>query len=294
MTSDLSRAIDELYGVPPKEFSAARNAKAAALKAAGHAEEARSVRQLGKPSPFLWAANQLGRQDRERVAHFVDVVNRTRQSQLRDPRTAAEGMKAIRTELQALTNRAAEILSAAGYRVSPASAARISNTVLAAAVDSDLVDDLRHGRLSAELPAPGFEVLAGSDGGRRLRLVHGGRSAGARHAAEPDSAAERDHGATRDRADARREHAEAKREQAEARRREVEARRAQEQAERERLAQEIAALRRDAEQRKTAAEQAVQEVRRLEQQLADARRTLRAAEREADAAARRARRRTHS
>jgi len=40
VTSDVARAIDELYGVPPKDFSSARNAKAAALKAAGRSADA--------------------------------------------------------------------------------------------------------------------------------------------------------------------------------------------------------------------------------------------------------------
>ena len=42
----MTRAIDELYAVPPKEFSSARNAKAAALKAAGRAADADAVRRL--------------------------------------------------------------------------------------------------------------------------------------------------------------------------------------------------------------------------------------------------------
>jgi hypothetical protein len=96
VSADITRAIDELYGLPPKAFSSARNEKAAALKAAGHAAEAQAVRRLAKPSPFLWATNQLARLHAERVAHFVDLVRRVRQSQLRDPRTAAEGMQTIR------------------------------------------------------------------------------------------------------------------------------------------------------------------------------------------------------
>ena len=255
MTSDVTRAIDELYALPPKEFSSARNAKAAALKAAGRAADADAVRRLAKPSPFLWATNQLARLDAERVAHFVDVVRRVRQSQLRDPRTAAEGMQTIRAELHRLTARATEALAAAGYRVPASGAARISNTVLAAAVDADRVDELRHGRLTTELAAPGFEVLAGVAPGRTLQLVRGGKSA------ERPS----DQGA---------------------------ARRAEEQAERARRAREAEARRREAEERAAAAARAADEVRELERQLADARRKLRSAQRDADAAAARARRHT--
>jgi hypothetical protein len=285
VTSDVTRVIDELYAVPPKEFSSARNATAASLKAAGHVKEAQAVRQLGKPSPSLWATNQLGRQDPEGVARFVDVVNRVRRSQLHDPRTAAEGMKTIRAELQALTNRAADVLTKAGYRISPATSARISNTVLAAAVDAGLVDDLRYGRLTAELAAPGFEVLAGAGAGRPLQLLRGGKTSDPQR--EPTEA-------KREHADTKWDQTETKRQQAKARREQAEARHAQERAERERLAQEVEALRRDAAQRKAAAEQAAQEVRELERHLAEARRKLRAAEREATAAAARARRRTDS
>ena len=257
MTSDARSAIDALYGVPPKEFTGARNAKAAALKAAGHAADADAVRRLAKPSPVLWATNQLARLDPERVAHFVDVVHRVRQSQLRDPRTAGEGMQTIRAELATLTNHAAEVLTNAGYQAQASAPARISNTLLGAAVDPQLVDDLRNGRLAAELSAPGFEVLAGVAPGRVLKLVRGGKGA------------ERPH-------------------------ERAEAARAREQAERARRAQEAQARRRDAERRAAEAAHAADEVRELERQLADARRKLRAAEREAAAAAERARRATDS
>ena len=255
VTADVARAIDELYGVSPKEFSIARNARATALEAAGREADAQIIRRLAKPSPFLWATNQLARQDPQRVAHFVDLVHRVRQSQLRDPRTAAEGMQTIRAELQTLTNRAAEVLQKAGYRVPASGAARISNTVLGAAVDADLVADLRHGRLAAELAAPGFEVLAGVAPGPKLQLLRGGRST-------------------------------------ERRRDDTVARRAEEQAERARRAREAEARRRDAEQRAAVAVRAAEEVRELEQRLADARRALRTAQREAAAAADRARRLT--
>jgi hypothetical protein len=264
VTSDVARAIDELYGVPPKEFAGARNAKAAALKAAGHAADAQAVRRLAKPSPFLWATNQLARLDPERVAHFVDVVHRVRQSQLHDPRTAAEGMQTIRAELQALANRATEVLTKAGYRVPASATARISNTVLGAAVDTALVDDLRRGRLAAELAAPGFEVLAGVEPGRKLQLLRGGKSS------------ERQPGGVQ------------------GRRAQDEGTRAREQAERALRAQEAEARRREAEQRAAEAERAADAVRELERRLADARRTLRSAQREAAVAADRARRHTDS
>jgi len=252
MSSDTSRDIAELYAVPPKEFTRARNAKAAALKAAGHAAEARAVQRLGKPAAPLWAANQLARLAPKQVEQFIHAVQEVRRSQLRDPRAAAEAMQAQRADLAALTDRAAEALTKAGYRVSSATLERVSNTLLGAAADCRLADDLRHGRLTAELPALGFEILAGATPG--LRVVRGGRAS--RRESE-DAAAPQ----------------------------------AREQAERERHAREAEAERRDARQRAEVAERAGHDVRELERQLAEARERHRTAQREASAAAARVRRR---
>ena len=70
MSSDANRHIQELYAVPLKEFTSARNAKAAALKAAGHREEAQTLRQLGRPSVSLWATNQLSRLAPQQLRSF--------------------------------------------------------------------------------------------------------------------------------------------------------------------------------------------------------------------------------
>ncbi len=173
-----------------------------------------------------------------------------RRRQLKDPHATAEVMRAQRAELTALTSRAAEAITKAGYRASPAALERISNTLLGAAADRHLSEALRHGRLTAELSAPGFEVLAGVSTGADLRLLRGGSTS-------------------------RRESEQAGAQQV------------REQAERERLAQETEAARRHAMQRAAAAERASQEVQDLERQLAEARRRRLAAQREATAAAKR-------
>jgi hypothetical protein len=190
--------------------------------------------------------NQLARLVPKQVSHFVDLVQQARRNQLRDPRAAAEAMQAQRAELTALTKRAAEAMTKAAYRASSGALGRISNTLLAAAVDRHLAEDLRHGRLTAELPAPGFEVLAGISAGADLKVLPGGRAS---------------------------------------RRVSEEAQQARERAERERLAQQAEAARREAIERAEAAERAGQQVRDLKRQLAEAQRRFLAAQREAAAAA---------
>lgn len=254
MSTDADHHIAELYAVPLKEFISARNAKAAALKAAGHDAGAQALQRLSRPSVSLWTTNQLARLVPEQIGHFIDLVVEARRKQFQEPRAAAEAMTAQRTALTALTNRAAEAMTKAGYRASSTALERISNTLRGAAADRHLSEALRHGRLTAELSAPGFEVFAGLTPGPDLRLLRGGRAS----PRETEQAAKQ----------------------------------VREQAERERLAQEAEAARRQAVQRAAIAERANQDVQALERQLAEARQRRRAARREADAAAKRARRPT--
>ena len=256
MTADVKRHIEELFALPLKEFTSARNAKVAALNAAGHGEAAQLLRRLGKPSGSLWAVNQLTRVVPEQVGQFVDLVQEARRNQLRDPRAAAQAMQAQRTRLAALTTRAAEAMTNAAFRASPEALGRVANTLLGAAVDPRLAEDLRHGRLTAEQPAPGFEVLAGVRAGAALRALPGGRTTP--RVSEERRASE-----------------------------EATARQARERAERERLAEEAEGARREATARAEAADRAGQEVQNLKRQLAEAQRRLVVAQREAAAAAKR-------
>ena len=182
VVTDLSAdAIGKLYAVPLAAFTRERDALAAALKKADHAAQARAVRQLRRPSAALWATNQLAHTDAERLAAFLDGITQVQKTQLRDPRAAAEALTHQRRELQHLVRRAGELLAKQGSRATPAIERRISETLLGAAVDRVRADELRHGRLTQELAAPGFEVLAGVGRGDHLRLVSGGQTAPARH-----------------------------------------------------------------------------------------------------------------
>jgi hypothetical protein len=175
MADPLARAIEQLYRVPLGAFTRERNATAAALKKAGQPAQAHEVSQLRRPSAPLWATNQLAHEDAKRLAGFFDSVERVRQTQLRDPRAAGEALQRQRAELDALVARAGDLLARQGHRVSSASQRRISDTLLGAAVDRHRARELREGRLTQELSAPGFEVLAGAPRGN-LRLVPGGQA----------------------------------------------------------------------------------------------------------------------
>ena len=177
MADPPARVIAELYAVPPSAFTRERNARAAALAKARHPDEARAVKQLRRPSASLWATNQLARAEPTRLAAFLEAVDRLRATQLRTPRAAAETAREHREHLNALVQRAGEVLHREGYRLTPALTRRISDTLFGAAADRRLADDLRHGRLAAEVAAPGFDALVGIPGAGRLHIVTGGNTA---------------------------------------------------------------------------------------------------------------------
>jgi hypothetical protein len=277
-------AIGKLYAVPLDAFTRERDALAATLKKADNAGQARAVRQLRRPSAALWATNQLAHTDAERLAAFLDGITQVQKTQLRDPRTAAEALSNQRRELQHLVRRAGELLTNQGSRATPATERRISDTLLGAAVDRPRADELRHGRLTQELAAPGFEVLGGAGRGDHLRLVSGGQAAPARDTRSPND--ERrdqlklDRQRQRDEAARRRDDAAKQQKQAALRQREEAAARARE---------ETAQRQREMAECRAAVERAEQEARDLSARLAAARQRLVEARRAANSASRRGR-----
>ena len=248
MTNIPPKLLEEVYAVPPAEFIRARNARVAALAKSGHHDAAEALRKLRRPAAPLWAVNQLGRSDPERLKAFVEAVARLRRTQLRDPRAVGEAVREQRAALDALVEAARERLAEHGLGAGPQAIRRISDTLQGAAVDPRSAEDLRHGRLATELSAPGFEVFAGAKPAR-LRMGTGGKTSARENDAEHRAAEHR------------------------ARLEEARRQRAREAEERERLARE----------RQAATEAAAKEVEALADRLAEAKRRLSEARRGARA-----------
>ena len=89
MTARADDKIDDLHGVPPAEFTRARDALAAAFRKSGDHANAARVRKLRKPSVAVWAINRLAREAPEAVAGFAEAVERLRRAQLANAGGAA-------------------------------------------------------------------------------------------------------------------------------------------------------------------------------------------------------------
>lgn len=163
-----SDRIDQLYGLTPGEFTAARNALAKELRGEGHRDEAAQVARLRRPTIAAWAINQAVRRHRDSFAALLDAGQQVRRAQ----RRALSGVRdsglrdATRTRRQLideLTNLAAQVLSEQG---SSAESHRgdIAATFDAASADDDAAEIVEAARLAAPLPVAsdfgGMDALA--------------------------------------------------------------------------------------------------------------------------------------
>lgn len=117
---------------------------------------------MRKPSPALWATNQLAHEHPGELGAFLTAVDHLRKAQL--GRGAGDvGPAAVRQRnaLDNLVALAAEILSRAHLGTTPAVLRRVSDTLLGAAADTDARERLRRSQLLDEHTAPGFEAFAG-------------------------------------------------------------------------------------------------------------------------------------
>jgi hypothetical protein len=256
---EVEEQVDDVYAAPLNDFIQRRNELAKALRADGLREQAEEVRRLEKPTLPAWVVNQLARRERRDVDLLLDAGHRLRRTQggpvSRDQ--LDDAVRAERAALQRLLPAARRILSERGTGSSSAVLERVSRTLRAAAASDEGRELLARGRLTAELEAPGFELLAG--------LVPPPRTgAPAKQARQKDQGEKRtargELRAARERADAAAAAARALKKDLAAAERELAAARR----EAERLEEETAAVRAELEAAEQAHEAARDELKRLQ------------------------------
>jgi len=160
----MASEIDDLFKLPPVEFTAARNALAAKLKKDGDAAAAERVKTLGRPSISAWIANQLYWRHRKAFDRLLAAGDQFRKAQAAQlagkPGDLRGSLDARRETLSELTKHAAEILRATGHPPSPDTMRRVMTTLEALATYGEQPDAPQPGRLTADVDPPGFEALA--------------------------------------------------------------------------------------------------------------------------------------
>lgn len=186
----LERELDRLYGLPPGEFTAARNDLAGELKRSGDAAGAERVQELKKPSRAAGAINRAAHRNRRDVKRLLNAAAKLGEAQeqllqgggRRSVQQAVERERAAVDKLMAAVKEELE----AERGASEAMLGRARGTLHAVATDPALRDELEAGRVSEDRTAVGLGPLTagGASGG-------GARPAGARGSAKKREEARR-------------------------------------------------------------------------------------------------------
>jgi hypothetical protein len=154
--NDLDAQLDVLYATPLAEFTAARNALAKSLDAAGRTDDAARVKALKKPSASAWAVNRLALSEPGLLASLVASGERLRAK----PSDLRESMRERREAVTAATKAAERALTGAGHAANADTQRRISATLEAIATWGETPGGPVAGRLTEDVPAPGFDEIA--------------------------------------------------------------------------------------------------------------------------------------
>lgn len=189
--------IDQLYALPPEQFTAARNELAKSLREDGRRSDAEAVLALKRPSLGAWVLNQLARTQPQEIIQLIKAGERLRKIQASgkgDLRAATQEERAVAAELLA---HARSILEEAERAPTEAALQPVRSTLAAAAADPTAAEQLREGRLARELEPPAFGGLLGQMPRRSARAVN--QAAQRTTKAEERKARERELAEARDR-----------------------------------------------------------------------------------------------
>lgn len=159
---DLPAIAEELYGLPLGEFTAARNARAAAVRDAGDRQLAQSVRKLRKPSTGASVTNLLVRERSREIERLIGLGAKLRQARVLDGALMRRATQEKAQTVNSLLKHARSIATRSGSRLSQSTEQEIEATLDAAFSDPSSAQSLREGCLTNALHYSGLGL--GADG----------------------------------------------------------------------------------------------------------------------------------
>jgi DNA repair exonuclease SbcCD ATPase subunit len=153
----LISVANELYGLDPKEFTAARNARAKELRN-DDAVLSKQVNALRKPSPAAWVVNVLVRERAKPIEALMQLGSAMRDAQETFDRVELSKLsKKRRDVVRDLVAEGASLAAASGTKPSAAVLTEVEQCLQAGTVDEDAAAAVASGRLIRALTASGFE-----------------------------------------------------------------------------------------------------------------------------------------
>ena len=138
--TELDTIADELYRLPPDEFTSARDASASQARTAGKRSLAAEIKGLRRPTTSAWLANRLVRDRPDECDRLLSLGASMRDA---SQRLAGDELRRLSGQrhqvLAALTAAARDIASGAGIPFSPAVSSELEGTLTAALSDGEAV-----------------------------------------------------------------------------------------------------------------------------------------------------------
>jgi hypothetical protein len=157
-TDPLLSIAEELYSLPPTEFTGTRNQWAKQTRADGDPELAKRVGELRKPSVSAWVVNMMMRHQGDQMAQVLDLGASLRQAQSDLDGEALRELTRQRRQLTtAVTHQGRTLAAELGQKVTETVADQVQSTLHAAMVDEQAAAAVRSGMLVAALAATGVD-----------------------------------------------------------------------------------------------------------------------------------------
>jgi hypothetical protein len=158
--AEIAEIADELYGLRPEEFTAARDAAVREARSGGDAELAASVKALRRPSVAAWAVNLLVRRRTELVEQIVGLGDSLREAQSQLQGDALRELTRQRRQLvAAVTAETRAVAAEEGQQLTDAAARQVEETLQAAMADPEAAVAVLSGLLTQSLSSTGIGSL---------------------------------------------------------------------------------------------------------------------------------------
>lgn len=159
---DFDAVADELYSLPPEDFTATRSAREKQAKAAGDADLAGRLRTLAKPNAVGWLANQLVREHPKEIQPLIELGDDLRAAMKQGSGSRLRELSRLQRQLiSSLVEEARLAANDAGRTVSADTARGLADTLRAVLADGGAADEFLAGRLTGGLFRSGLD---GDDG----------------------------------------------------------------------------------------------------------------------------------
>ncbi len=148
---------DELYGLRPDQFAAARDEQVKQARAAGQVALARELGRLRRPTQSAWLINLLWRDQHEVLEQLFELASELGEAYAGASREELQRVTAQQRQLEvALMRRARELGQQAGVAISADTEREAQETLTAALAQPAVADEVRRGRLTKPISYAGF------------------------------------------------------------------------------------------------------------------------------------------